>query len=859
MRVFFLQDWYNGGMLNDKFSSGLAAIDKICHSLLVGDNVVWRTADYSMYRDLCAAVLETGRQLDWPLIYFRFANHDTLTEDPDVNVYWPSPEKGFEHFISGIHSVIEKTGPEGVYLFDSLSDLREMYFSDRMIGCFFELTCPYLRRMETIAYFMLDPSAHSRYAFEPIRRTTQIWLDAYSIHDLRYVQPVKTWHDPSGDESPLFLWKGDVAEPVQDSITEASVRQSAGWLELPSNASRQLDMWDAVMLQFEELQRVQDAGQAESLRLREIASRMLLSSDERMLDLLDRFITPADIVAIYQRAIGTGQIGGKAVGMLLARAILSEKLPDTKSMMEPHDSFFIGSDVFYTYLVENDCWWERRALQASPDNIGSEQLPERLAEKILSGTFSGPVIQSLSEMLDYYGNAPIIVRSSSLLEDNFGNAFAGKYDSFFLANQGSREKRLDALQDAIRKIYAGTVSSDALAYRKERGVLDKDEQMALMVQRVSGRRRGDLFFPDIAGVGLSWNPYVWHDDMRPEAGISRIVLGLGTRAVDRTQDDTARIMAHDQPCRQPDSSRQRRLDALSLGSGVLMAVELKDASKMEIPTVLLERDWRREREAQRLGVKAPELISVEPAICAGDLPQILQKVSSCLEHEYGTPVEFEFACNWHDEKWFINMLQCRPFQIITTPGGSPVSDALGESDISDSLITASGPVIGHGRHERVDVIVWVDPAEYSQLPEAKRYDLANKLGQTIQGLRKSQKSVFLMGPGRWGTSTPSMGVPVKFGQIRGIAALGEMDWMHDNLSPDLSLGTHFFHDLVEENVLYAALQKSNCQIEWEKLKKNSKSDDNCIFVHHGEDKFPIMLLADPVKRKLVLFRQHGTP
>jgi hypothetical protein len=120
------------------------------------------------------------------------------------------------------------------------------------------------------------------------------------------------------------------------------------------------------------------------------------------------------------------------------------------------------------------------------------------------------VRDQFAEMLDYFGQSPIVVRSSSLLEDSFGSAFSGQYESIFCANQGSPQERLEAFLAAVRHIYASAMGRDALLYRAQRGLLDRDEQMALFVQRVSGAAYGRLFFPQVAGVGLSFNPFAWH-------------------------------------------------------------------------------------------------------------------------------------------------------------------------------------------------------------------------------------------------------------------------------------------------------------------------------------------------------------
>ena len=187
-------------------------------------------------------------------------------------------------------------------------------------------------------------------------------------------------------------------------------------------------------------------------------------------------------------------------------------------------------------------------------------------------------------MLDYFGQSPIIVRSSSLLEDGFGNAFTGKYDSVFCPNQGSPQERLDAFLSAVRNVYASTMSPEALLYRADRGLIDRDEQMAILVQRVSGAVYGHLFYPQVAGVGLSYNPYVWSEQIDPEAGVLRLVFGLGTRAVDRSDDDYTRLVALNAPQRRPEANgpapadSQRRVDLLDLRANRFTSERIDDVA-----------------------------------------------------------------------------------------------------------------------------------------------------------------------------------------------------------------------------------------------------------------------------------------
>ena len=146
-------------------------------------------------------------------------------------------------------------------------------------------------------------------------------------------------------------------------------------------------------------------------------------------------------------------------------------------------------------------------------------------------------------VVDDFKDRPIIVRSSSLLEDRVGSSFSGKYRSLFLANQGSTQERLDALRDAVAEVYASTFEPDAIGYRSERGLLDFAEEMGVMIQEVVGNRVGDYFLPAFAGVAFSLNEFRWSPRVKREDGLLRLVPGLGTRAVDRTSDDYPVLIA----------------------------------------------------------------------------------------------------------------------------------------------------------------------------------------------------------------------------------------------------------------------------------------------------------------------------
>ena len=251
---------------------------------------------------------------------------------------------------------------------------------------------------------------------------------------------------------------------------------------------------------------------------------------------------------IASRVIGTGFIGGKSVGMLLARKILKRKRRAFYPLPGGTRFIYLGSDIYYTYIVQNGCW-ELRTKQKTRE--GYFKYAPELREKLLKGKFPEMIQEQLQYMLEYFGQSPIIVRSSSLLEDNYGNAFAGKYESVFCVNQGTPEKRYEAFEQAVRLVYASSMNEEALTYRVRRGLVERDEQMALLIQRVSGDYHGNYFFPHMAGVGYSTNLYVWDKNVDMNAGMLRLVFGLGTRAVNRVDGDYPRIVCLDNPLRTP--------------------------------------------------------------------------------------------------------------------------------------------------------------------------------------------------------------------------------------------------------------------------------------------------------------------
>ena len=797
-------------------STGLASLDQMILGLRPGDNVVWKVDTIEDYAVFVAPYARYARENGIRLIYFRFAHHPALVaEEEGVETIFLQPGAGFEQFIIRIHDVIQSVGEGGYYVFDSLSELALDCYSDRMVGNFFLLTCPYLYKQKAIAYFAVLRHYHSRHAALPIEETTQLLMAVYRHREKCYVHPLKVLDRYSPTLHMLHTWENGTFTPVTQSARFAEVLQSAPWAGLES-ARYQMGVWNRVFAQAENLlERTAGEGKL-SPQVEEMFHRILgmaFSRDERVLRLARKYFTLADLLKVRKRMIGTGYIGGKTVGMLLARAILRRNDPCWEERLETHDSFYIGSEVFYTYLVLNDCWWVRKKQK---DPAAFMDYTGEARRRIQEGKFPDYMMHRFKDMLEYYGQSPIIVRSSSLLEDNFGNAFAGQYESVFLTNQGSREKRLEEFVRAVQRIYASSMSEKALLYRAQHGILDRDEQMALLVQRVSGGLYGKYYYPQAAGVGYSHNPYVWSQAIDAKAGVIRLVFGLGTRAVERSEDDFTRIVALNAPDRRPEVGMQevrrytqKKCDVLNLESQALESHPFSELIEQSpgLPLGLyLSPDELQEWLTRTVTLKERFV----PTLCLDNLirntPLIedLSRILQALEEAYAFPVDIEFTVNVHPpDSYKINLLQCRPFQFR---GGGVIQDPPADVKREDILLESHGAVIGRSRIQPIQRVIFISPEAYGQMPLNDRYSIARLIGQLTRLHDNGKRpALLLIGPGRWGTTTPSLGVPVSFAEIAGASVLCEVVAMREDLTPDVSLGTHFFSNIVELDILYLAL------------------------------------------------------
>ncbi|HHV11314.1 MAG TPA: pyruvate kinase [Clostridiales bacterium] len=788
----------------EKVSTGLKGLDGAIDHLRLGDNVVWQVNSIKSYREMVIPYVEKAIADKRKMVYVRFGTHDCILEErPEILVRQIDATKGFESFATAIHNLVTEMGKKAFYVFDCLTDLLEFWYSDLMIGNFFKVTCPYLYELDTVAYFALIRNVHTYSTIAGIRETTQLLLDIYEVEQKLYIHPLKVWQRYSPTMFFPHLIQG------QEAISITASTEAAELFSSIHRGTERLDYWDVV---FQEAGEAREKPLQEQEAIKKLLMNLLIGSESKMLDLCDKYFTLHDILEIAAREIGTGFIGGKSVGMLLARKIvLTEAGERFEPYLEPHDSYFLGSDIFYTYIVQNG-WWKLRTLQKTEE--GYFKYAPELKEKLLKGKFPINIQEKFLQMLEYFGQSPIIVRSSSLLEDNFGNAFAGKYESVFCVNQGTPEERYEAFEQAVRTVYASTMNEDALNYRMNRGLAQKDEQMAILVQRVSGDYYGDNFFPHIAGVGNSNNLYVWDKRMDMDAGMLRLVFGLGTRAVDRTDGDYVKIIGLDDPMRIPmvnyeDMKKfsQHYVDVLSIKENALTSKSLEEiiSEDIKVKKELFASvdhatvDWLRERGAR--SHKTPYILDFRKLLKDTPFPALMKEMLAILEKAYDYPVDIEYTGNFNKGYNFkINLLQCRPLQ---TKGLGKTVALPKVIDESECLIYTKGNFMGGNLHLPIDYVVYVQAAAYLRLNEQERYTVARQIGKINEAIKG--KRAMLIGPGRWGTTTPSLGVPVHFTELCNMSVICEVASKENGFEPELSYGSHFFQDLVEANIFYAAI------------------------------------------------------
>ncbi len=798
-----------------RISTGIDGLDRAVDYLRSGDTVLWQIEQIGDYIYAATRFVADTARGGQRIVYLRFGEHDEVIDahalaerGANVKKYDLDPSVGFETFAVQVHRIIAKEGAGVFYIFDCITDLQKYWFSDLMVCNFFCLTCPFLVEQSSIAYVPILYEKHIYETVSRIRHAAPLLLNIRTVNAATYIHAVKV----DGRHGEYMYFPIRIESGNCTLVTSSA--ESYGIFDIFTQTGERRDCWDS-MFDFA----AEDAAEpedGEALARKDNIIRCLLGNEPQRFELCRRYFTTEDLIRIKKREIGTGCIGGKSVGMLLARQVLKSVDPELYAKrIEEHDSYFIGADVFYTFFVQNGAWGLRTRMVEVEDYLAVSQ---PIRETLLNGEFSPSIKEQFRSMLEYFGQSPIIVRSSSILEDGFGNAFAGKYESVFCPNQGTPEERYAEFEAAVKTVYASTVNEDAIRYRADRNLLSRDEQMALLVMRVSGDIHGDYYYPHIAGVGHSQNLYVTSTEQENK-GMIRLVFGMGTRAVDREADDYARLLDMANPLAPPRVAygdeykySQHKADVIDLKKNRFATVPIDKLNKSDFKTdsyLFMEPDAPTRARYREMGVNypVPDIVNFDKLLRRTDFIEVMTKLMKDLQDRYSYPVDVEFACNFRpDREYSVNLLQCRPLQTrgLGQQGLKP--------KVKDYYFRINGNFMGGNMCLPVRYAVMVDVEEYLDLPEQKKYHVARCIGRLNEILR--DEHTVLLGPGRWGTTTPSLGIPVNYTEVSKYDCMCELAYSSHGLRPELSYGSHFFQDLVEAGTFYAAVYRGEYGCEF---------------------------------------------
>ncbi len=541
-----------------------------------------------------------------------------------------------------------------------------------------------------------------------------------------------------------------------------------------------------------------------------------ISNHLPIIGIAKRYLTIRDIDEMLANTFSTprrpGRIGGKATGLMLAHKILLPRLmerdPELEQYVRVPESYYFNSGIFSDFTDFNGLYsfysQKYNTYEAIAENY------RNIGGVFAKASFPPDIVKMFREFLAGIGEHPLILRSSSLLEDNFGFAFSGKYDSVFVANQGDLDTRLAAFIEGLKRVHMSTYAQAPILYRRDHKLIDYDEKMSVLVQKVVGRRFGDYFFPFAAGVAFSSNPYRWTFRIRKEEGIVRLVFGLGTTAVDRVGQGYPRLVPLSHPQLRPESGAtqimkysQRMVELLNLKTGALESHDFCEVMKLVGPDYqFLALSVNREGwlssplfVTQEVDVEK-SCITFDNFLTRTPFVHLMKKVLRKLEAAYGRPVDMEFL--WDGDKLYL--LQCRTLSVADELAEVPVK----EDVPPESVLFRNNRVVTSSIVRDIEYLVYVDPKAYGRLSS---YEDKMAVGRVVSRLNRvlEDKRFGMFGPGRWGSNDINLGVRVGYQDINHTLILAEIAFEQDGFTPEVSLGTHFFSDLVEARVVPIAL------------------------------------------------------
>lgn len=521
--------------------------------------------------------------------------------------------------------------------------------------------------------------------------------------------------------------------------------------------------------------------------------------------------------------LGTGSLGGKARGVafmnaMIAKAQLANRYEDI-TIKVPR-SFVIGSDVFEKFIEENNLY-----AFISETTRSEEEIAQKFRESSLPAT-----AQENLRVLTQYIKCPLAVRSSSILEDSRVLPFAGIYKTYVVPNSHEdTEVRLGQISDAVKLVYASVFYASPIQYAKNADIRIEEEKMAVLIQELVGERYGDLYYPVISGVAQSYNFYPYYP-MQPEEGTVSLAMGLGKTIVEgervfRFSPAHPKLNPLVSSPNEYLQKSQNAFYAVNLKKSadiILRADEGYNYEKLPISqavkdesleyvgsTYSLENDCIYDNVYQE-GLK---MVTFAPILKYERLPltKIVQDLLALGKKSFGTDVEIEFAVNIPKEAGKpreFNFLQIRPMVV-----GREVLQV--DQDDSRESWCFSKRTIGNGVYQDIQDIIFVDPEKFDL---SHSMEIAAEIGELNKMLFQERRRCILVGFGRIGTADRWLGIPLTWEQMSQALVIVEVD--RQDLRPEPSLGSHFFHNLTAMNMGYFHIQydhETEARVDWQWL------------------------------------------
>ena len=546
--------------------------------------------------------------------------------------------------------------------------------------------------------------------------------------------------------------------------------------------------------------------------------------------------------------IGAGSIGGKARGLafvdfLLSKTELEGRWPGVKVTVP--NTIVIATDVF-------DFFMEQNGLETLINENSASSHVASVFEKARLPDYVTRDLAAVIEKLE----GPLAVRSSSLLEDSKTQPFAGVYKTYMLSNSHPDPAvRLAELERAIKFVYASVFSSEARAYRRLNPLIIDEEKMAVVIQRVVGRRHeSGRYYPAFAGVMQSYNYYPV-PPLGAEDPIAHIALGLGKTIVEGF--NALRFSpAHPQNLHQFSTltdflaNSQKEFIALATAESVAPLGYEEEPALITCGIPEAEADGSMElvgstysaqddRVYDGISNPGPSLVTFAPILKNEALPlsQILSAVSALGKEAMGGNIEMEFACDYDpvSGEADFNILQMRPMV-----SRSPIKKVTLKDLKAENILCLSEQALGNGAHHDISDLVYVIPEKFDSM---KTREIAAEIGELNAKLHAEGRSYLIIGPGRWGSSDPALGIPVKWNHISGSRVIIEA--AYGDFIVDPSYGTHFFHNVTSLGIGYFTIHKTgpDAFINWDLLKAH-KPLQELSYIRHLRFERPMDIRID---------------